>query len=307
MKCPIYVTTQTVAFSGATLLAFLLGAHPQISTVGEMNGRKKKKGLDVDTYLCSCGQKIKECEFWQSVKTAMQARGFEFDPVHFDTRFILSGPPIVQTLRHGSFRNSTLDSMRDAIFHIWPPERREIKRLVARNEALIEAVLSLTGNNVFVDTSKEGLRLRSFRRFSAFDMRVIHLIRDVRGVVASHLRRKRARSMSEAVRHWVKKHQKIQRDMAAWSDVECITVRYEDLCQDTQSTLERLYRFCGVDPHIQITDFRAIPQHIGGNSMRLRSGSEIKLDERWKQQLAAEQLKEIDRVAGKLNRQYGYD
>ncbi len=76
-----------------------------------------------------------------------------------------------------------------AILCTWPAARRRWKALVARNEAFVESVLDVTGKEVFVDTSKDRLRVKALRNFSPFDVRAIHLIRDVRGVVASQLRR----------------------------------------------------------------------------------------------------------------------
>ena len=93
---PTLVLVQTCAYSGATLLAFLLGSHPQIATVGEMNGMLD---VDIDTYLCSCGQRIKDCGFWQSVEIAMRDKGFEFDIADFRTRFLPVGSPLAYRLR----------------------------------------------------------------------------------------------------------------------------------------------------------------------------------------------------------------
>lgn len=301
---PVFVSIETSAYSGATLLAFLLGTHPQIATVGEMNGLIPHE--DPDEYLCSCGQKIKACEFWQSVKSAMGDKGFEFDVAHFNTSFILGGPGLIQYLRYGSFRNRTLDSVRDMLFYAWPGERRQLKALIARNEAFIGAVLEVTGKAVFIDSSKDSLRLKSLRKFSTFDVRAIHLVRDVRGVVASRLRRGEGIDAREAARQWVRLNQKIQTNLQSLPTEAHVLLRYEDLCQDVQGTLERLSYHCGVDLGVKVTDFRAAPHHIIGNKMRLGSVSEVKLDERWKSMLTEDQLKEINQVAGALSRQYGY-
>ena len=301
---PVFVSVETSAYSGATLLAFLLGAHPQIATVGEMSGLIPSE--DPGEYLCSCGQKIQECEFWRSIEAAMRDRGIEFEVAHFDTKFALNGPTLVQYLRMGSFRNRYLDLMRDAIFHAWPGEVRQLKALVARNVALIESVLEVTGKGVFVDTSKDRLRLKSLRRFSTLDVRAIHLVRDVRGVVASHLRHKKGMTAREAARQWARLNHRLQVTLQFLPQEKRMLVRYEDLCQDVQSTLKRLYRFLGVDPGVQVMDFQAVPHHIVGNAMRLRGASEIRLDERWKRELTAEQLQEVEGVAGVLGHQYGY-
>lgn len=299
------VLIETTVFSGATLLAFLLGTHPQIATVGEMDGLIDSE--DPAEYLCSCGEKIKDCGFWQAVGQAMQRRGFAFDIADFDTKFVFGGPWFIHYLRVGSFRNHTLDRGRDLIFQAWPPERRQLKTLVARNAAFIESVLEVTNKSVFIDTSKTSNRLRlvALDRFSNFDLRAIHLVRDVRGVVASQARR-RDLDVSQAARRWVKWHTKLEGNLKILPPEKHIRIRYEDLCRDAPGTLEQLFRFCGVEPKIEIPDFRSSDHHIVGNPMRLKNVTEIKLDERWKDSFNSKQLNEISQVAGALRQRYGY-
>lgn len=303
-KRPVFVSIETSAYSGATLLAFLLGTHPRIATVGEMDGLIARE--DPDKYLCSCGWRIRECKFWNSVKVAMGKKGFEFDVAHFDTKFRLNGSPIVQYLRMGSSRNRTLDSIRDLVFHAWPSEIRHLKALVARNTAFIEAVLEVTGKDVFVDTSKDRLRMKSLHRFSDFDVRAIHLVRDVRGVVASRLRRGEVTDAGDAARQWVKLNRKLEVSLQLLPETKRMLLRHEDLCGNVRGTLKQLYNFCEVEPEVRIADFRAVPHHIVGNAMRLGSVSEISLDERWRSLLTEDQQREVTRVAGGLGSQYGY-
>jgi hypothetical protein len=56
-----------------------------------------------------------------------------------------------------------------------------------------------------------------------------------------------------------------------------------------------------------VLDFRSKAQHILGNDMRLKSGSDIRLDERWRKNLSQADLATFDEVAGDLNRKYGYE
>ncbi len=308
---PVFVSIQTSSFSGATLLAFFLCAHPQIATVVDMNGLIARE--DPERYLCSCGKPIKACAFWQSVGAAMRERGFEFDVARFGTEFALGGPRPIQYLRRGSFRNNTIDSIRDAMFRAWPAERRRLRALVDRNVAFVDAVLKVTGKRVFVDTSKDRLRLNALYRRSPFDVRAIHLIRDVRGVVASRMRRNSERGTGgahvdarEAARQWARLHQRLQITLTALPESRRMRVRYEDLCQDAPGTLERIYHFCEVDPTAGSTDLLTSTQHIVGNSMRLANLSEIRLDERWRNVLTRDQLEQIRSAAGRLSYQYGY-
>lgn len=299
---PMFVSLETSAFSGATLLSFLMGTHPKIATVGEMSGLISS--ADPDEYLCSCGKKIRCCDFWHAVTTAMTNRGFEFDVAHFDTQFS-HGSNLIQRIRARPLPTSTLDSIRDTFLLAMPGESQQTKALVNRNVAFIESVLEVTDKDVFVDSSKGIVRLKALHRFSSLDVRAIHLVRDVRGVVASELRRE-LWDAAESARKWARLHRGIETILKTWPEDKYLRVRYEDLCQETERTLERIYNFCNTNPDHRVKDFRTASHHIVGSTMRLRSESEITLDERWKSQLTTAQLKEIEQIAGSVARRYGY-
>lgn len=299
-----FVSIETCAYSGATLLAFLLGAHPRIATVGEMDGLIVRE--NPDEYRCSCGVRIRTCQFWQAVGDAMRDRGQEFDIACFNTKCDAGNSGLLHRLRVGSFRNNALDSLRDRALQWLPGESSRLRQVVERNIAFVQAVLDVTGKDIFIDSSKDRCRVKYLQRFSAMDTRVIHLVRDVRGVVASRLRRREITDVKRAAREWLKENRRHERLRSSLPGGKSTRVRYEDVCCDIQGSLTQLYAFLGVDP-VMVADLRAVPQHIVGNPMRLENSSTIKLDERWKAVLTQSQLREIDQVAGALNRQYGYD
>lgn len=84
-------------------------------------------------------------------------------------------------------------------------------------------------------------------------------------------------------------------------------VRYESLCAEPETTLTRIFEFFGLDPMRVELDFRSVEHHILGNSMRLGSSSDIRLDEKWRSQLTDADLNIFDRIAGKFNRRLGYE
>lgn len=304
----MYITIQTSAYSGATLLGRLLGGHPEIATIGEMNGLVAHN--DPETYLCSCGCRIKDCDFWKSVTTGMRKRGLEFNVANFAMAFRLSGPLPIQYLRKAAFRSSTLDFLRERVLRYWPGEHRQMQALVARNLAFIDTVLELTGKRVFVDTSKDRIRFRALRRYSDLDVRVIHLVRDVRGVIVSRLRRGRApHGARQAAHEWRLIHEKIEAVRQLLPADRYIQVRYEDFCADVCGNLERLYHFCGVSSDVDASSLLHTPHHILGNPMRLselKDLRDIRLDERWRDLLTSDDLEAIGEGAGALSRRYGY-
>jgi hypothetical protein len=303
---PVFVSLISHSYSGSTLLAILLGAHPEIATVGEMNGLNSTR-VDISRYRCSCGQLLTQCQFWRTIKHNMENKGFEFEFADFGTRFVPASRSLGDRLQWGSLGSNALESMRDSIAQIWPGHREQLNRLVARNEAFVGAVLEATGKRVFVDTSKSPFRFRYLSRFSALDVRVIHLVRDVKGTVASTLRRSRHKSASQAARSWVRAHSGIKRISNIFYIDLKVTLLYEYFCKYPSATLHDLCRFIGVDSSIDLLDLQAIPEyHVIGNSLRERDILRIELDERWKKELDPEQLKTIDRTAGHLSQRYGY-
>ena len=61
-----------------------------------------------------------------------------------------------------------------------------------------------------------------------------------------------------------------------------------------------------LDPDRLEMDLRSVEHNVIGNFMRLDSSSRIEVDERWRSFLTNDELEDFDRVAGDLNRRYGY-
>lgn len=299
-----FVAIETSSYSGATLLAFLLSAHPEIVSIGEMNGVIPTE--DIETYMCSCGKRIRVCEFWQTVRCAMEQRGFTFDVAHFDTEFVMGGPHLAQKLRAGSFRSAKVDALRDHFFLTLPGARTRLKRQIARNIAFIDAVLEVTNKRVFVDTSKNHLRAKHLAKYGALDVRAIHLVRDPRGVFASRLRRSANLDARDAARQWVRLHERLERMFNTLPTMQVTRVRYEDVCRAPKEVLAQLCEFCGVEGDLHSSDLRGLQHHIVGNPMRLTNYAEIQFDESWRTRLTRAQMDQIMRVAGGLAARCGY-
>jgi hypothetical protein len=302
---PTFISIACYSFSGSTLLAMLLNAHPQIATVSEMHGPNPKLVNDIDAYRCSCGELIHECPFWDQVKAKMADQGFAFKTTDFQVAF--GDHSLGGRLRYGSLRNNLLESIRDDVCRVLPGPKAEMDTLVARNEAFVRAVLDITGAQVFVDTTKRVRRFKYLYKYSGMDVRVVFLIRDARGSVASQMRHFEGMSASEAAHAWAKGISGIER---IWKQIPLqkrMVLRYEDLCREPQATLQGLYRFFDIDPEFVLDELESLPpHHIVGNAARMRTVSQIRLDERWKRVLSPDQLDIVHQIAGSLNQSFGY-
>jgi hypothetical protein len=296
-----YVVVACSPYSGSTLLASLLGAHPEIATVSEVSGTRRTGQMDV--FRCSCQRLMTECPFWQEVQNRAPAAGIE-DFALSDFRLHFGKPGPLQRIRTGPLRWTRAEDIRDAVFNFVPSHERSMRKLGQRNRQFANVVLDVTSKRVFVDTSKEGMRLRYLRRYLDMDLKAVHLIRDVRGVVSSSKRRHGAEvDVAAAAKAWARTNATLMRHLKALDASNRMLVRYEDLCRDPAGTMAALYDFCGVDP-------AAVPrpsvsnqsQHLLGNRTRLQPTAEIRLDERWRSSLSSEDLAAIVRAADPVAR-----
>jgi hypothetical protein len=289
------------SFSGSTLLSFLLGAHPQIATIGEM---LIAEGIDWETFVCSCGRVIKDCPFFTAVSREMAARGIPFDVLRPDLDFLQS-EGLARRVLAAEPRGPVLEAAREAALRLLPAARHALARTLDRNQAAVEVMTGLQGGRAFVDSSKRPGRLLHLRRIPSFDVRVIHLVRDPRAVACSSMKNV-GRTAEQGARSWMDMAGLAERIRRRFPDERWLTLRYEDLCQNPDAALDRVCRFIGVTPGFRVPDFRAFEHHIIGNRMRLSGTSEIRLDERWKTTLTPDQIREVDGIAGETARQYGY-
>jgi hypothetical protein len=177
--------------------------------------------------------------------------------------------------------------------------------VVARSKALASVILAVTGKSIFFDTSKSYTTIRYLSREDAIDLRVVHLVRDVRGAGLA-MKRKRHLTWPQVVVSWVRTNRNIEQQLRRLPADRWIRIRYEDLCRDPQGTLDRFFAFCGAEPHTLTTSLLSQEHHIVGNRMRLRYTGEIKLDESWKDVLTGDELECAERLAGSAHRRYGY-
>jgi hypothetical protein len=257
----------------------------------------------------------------------MRRRGLEFQPADARTDFASGATPYVSRLLRPLHRGPLLEALRDGLLAVAPSWRRSLASIQARNAALVQSVLAVTGADVIVDSSKTGLRLKYLLRNPSLDVRVIRLIRDGRGVALTYMdpsgfadardptlrgggigRENSAyvMDMRRAAELWRRSNEEAEAVLRTVPPERAIRVRYEDLCRDTDATLARLFEFIGVDSGGRCRDFRNVEQHVVGNGMRFDTDSSVRLDDRWSSVLSAADLEAFERCAGSLNKAFGY-
>jgi hypothetical protein len=280
-------------YSGSTLLAFLLNGHPDIFTVGELDGWNYAEGA---AFRCSCGSPIQQCPFFATIAGAIRREGLPFEFREFGTRYRLAHARWLNrylTKHLPLVRSSALERLRDGLVLRVPRLAATLRQQDRANRAFIRAALAYSGATVFVDACKDPFRLRHLRRIQDLDLRVVHLVRDPRGVVASNMS-KRGWGASRATRKWMLDQLNIVRVAREVGPV--LTVHYEDLCDRVDAALADVHRFLDLPAEPFGGDLGAAEHHILGNVMRHRSREGIVKDTRWEQNLSASDLDTITRI-----------
>jgi hypothetical protein len=317
----IYVLA--ASHSGSTLLTMLLGSHPELCTVGEL---KVTSLGDPERYRCSCGELIRSCPFWQHVTRDLNDQGVPFDIAATGTDIRFGASRYVLRLLRPLHRGLAFEMIRDAALALSPTWRRGLPKIQRANAALAHVICSRRKAKVIVDSSKVGIRLKYLLRNPELDITVVRMVRDGRAVALTYVdpvrfadakdvqlqgggmggdRASERLSMADAAREWRRSNEEAEALLRGLPTSRWTEVRYEALCADTPGTLRRLFAFIGVDPDADV-GLRRRDLHVIGNGMRLDSGKDVVLDERWKSTLTPSDLATFDEVAGGLNRRLGY-
>ena len=177
--------------------------------------------------------------------------------------------------------------------------------------ALVEVFQEISGARIVVDSSKLALHLKFLLKSDRLKIKVLNLVRDGRAVVTSMLghdfkRGSRAETVAAAAMEWRRTNEASESVINTMPASHTLNIQYEELCRKPEDTLRGICKFLGMDTKQIVLDFRAKTLHVLGNDMRLKSGSDIRLDERWRKTLTPEDLAVFEEVAGEMNRKYGY-
>lgn len=297
----IYILS--ASHSGSTLLAMQLARHPGVCTVGELSETPARARPG---YRCSCGAELAHCGFWKQVGAAMAKRGYaSYSPTGTETSILSAPSRYARRLLRPLHRGRLFELARDAALLLSAPARSHIRENQRLKAALAESVLECSGDTALIDTSKVGVQLKYHLRNPRFDVKAIWLVRDGRGVASSLMRNERV-AMRQAANEWRRSYAEAAAVLGRMDPSRWTRVRYEDLCTDPEGTLRALWRFMDVAPRLAESRAPADFHVLGHNASRLNGEQKIRLNEKWRSELSAADLRSFEAVAGALNRELGY-
>lgn len=254
---------------GSTLLSLLMNGHPDFAAVSELS----KLGESIAN-----GDPVLSRPEWRDIAACYESR----------TGAAFSG----LDLAHPSWRR----------FAGWGAS--EAAAWAQRRASLLACIRDVTGRSWIIDASKSWQQLYLMQRSELFDLRVVHLIRDGRGVVHSYARK--YGNLRHGLAKWIKPSVAAVA-LAAHFQERWLRVRYEELAVDTVATLTGICNLVDLEYEPSMLEFR---RHawigIGGNRMSHRTDQTIQLDERWRREMPWRHRLLVGIVGGALNRFYGY-
>lgn len=289
--------------TGSTLLALFVDAHPQIVSVGETAMKRKAQWQEKATLACTCGTTVEDCPFWQEVFQDVTAAGFELNMRNWANDFRYQNPIAHKLLSRRSAK-PLLWAVQRSAGAIIPGHRARVVRVRKANVAFMRSVMRLANADVFFDTSKRAFRLQQLLETPELDVRVVTLVRDVRGYVASAV--KRGASLRDAALTWRRDQESVAAVTRQLPRDRVMLLRYEDLCRDPETWLRHMYDFCGVEPMDPPAVVRSREHHVIGNSMRLSDSIQIRLNDSWRDALTVDDQVRALAIAGPLHQSLGY-
>ena len=293
--------------SGSTLVERILGQLPGFCSAGEIVFLWQR-GL-IEGQLCGCGTPVPECDFWTRVgKTAFG--GWDEIDAHE-----------MVALQHRVDRNRYIPSM--VAPRLRPQALADVDRYTQTLSKLYRAIGEVAGARVVIDASKHASTAFLLRKVPGIDLRVVHLVRDSRGVADSWTKEVKkpevtgddafmpVYSPSSSGRQWVAYN--LLFDALGVVD-KTMVLRYEALMSHPREGLERILAHAGEPVTADAFSFLGdrfvelgCDHTVAGNPMRFHQGRlDLRLDQAWTTKLPARDRKVVTAITWPLQVRYGY-
>jgi hypothetical protein len=296
--------------SGSTLVERSLAQLPGVAAVGEL--RSLWRAVLTDDRRCSCGQVVSACAFWQEVGDRA------FGGWHADHVQSLLG------LQHAVDRHRRLPTL---VGRGDPGSSKDVAALASAWTEVFRAIREARDARLVVDSSKYPAHAAVLRVSGGVDLRVVHLIRDPRGVAHSWSKpgivkpdATQAGATMPVFGHgrtaaeWVAYNLAFDRIHALGTPT--LRLRYESFVREPEASLRRVLAFIELPVSDGDLDFvgdgtislREGGHAIGGNPERFDGGSlvTLRLDDAWRRDMPPIRRAEVSTLVWPLMRRYGY-
>lgn len=225
------------SYHGATLLAKLINAHPELTSLGDTYPSN-----DFDQ-ICGCGERVSQCPFWQAIKADVGAERYP------STRVMLPQYPGDRGGVLGRIAFSDFTSFWATPQMLQKVRGKHLPRFREDYEAFLAAVhrhMPQPGR-IFVDGLKFNSRVAAVVAAGFSVGGIIHLYRDPVDFVASSMRNTGKDGWRGLIEHALRYRLYHARGRQVERSVPTLALQYESLAADIDAALARLFGFLGVE------------------------------------------------------------
>jgi hypothetical protein len=296
--------------SGSTLVERLCNEMPDVIGAGEVTHLWLRALRD--NQRCACGLVFTECPFWTSVgKTAFDG----WHNVDLDE---------VAALKRRVDRTRFVPRL--ALPTRWTGRRADLVRYTEMHRKIYAAVAAVSGAPVVIDSSKHASLAFALRHHPGLDIRVLHLVRDGRGVAYSWSKEVTRPEVTEG--DPMMPRYSTVKSAALWTaqnalfhllstgHTPVLRMRYEELVADPGGGLTRIREFLDLPPDplpfLRVEGGAAVADlgtthSIAGNPMRFQSGSvALQRDNAWRTAMPAGRRRLVGALTLPGRLRYGY-
>lgn len=300
---PIVLYIAGFGRSGSTILSNLLGEVEGVFSAGEV----ALFWRNVFDNSCGCGRPARECSVWQDV---VGSCGVTKDEARRLGELVSSLWRLRNLPRLAARGASGL-------------RHQDQPTLLERSECLYATLARTQGARMIVDSSNMPLYAYMLQRSTSLDLRVVHLVRDVRGVAHSWRRKKLLPGPGEGYMERLSLRTTVL-SWLTWNAVpealwrrpggsgRYILVRYEDFVERPRATTQRILAMAGLEhsdlPFVDERTVRLGENHtIAGNPNRVQRGNiRISSDNAWITEMPARDRRMISALTAPALIHYGY-
>jgi hypothetical protein len=310
--------------SGSTLLDCVIGSIPGAFSTGELTylpwqiGRSaghpsavSAEEARVTEDVCSCLRSFRTCEAWSAVIARLSEKvGFDIyqDPYRFNMAILrnagytrpnnkrwknLLTAPWPRWLTNLAIQHRPLRFVRDLA-------QAYVRAPVENNWLLFDTMHEVLGAEYVVDSTKDFLRFLMLHSFRPEDIRMTLLIRDIRGVTFSSV--KRGLDPLAWAKLWLRYHNRIMTALRENKDVKWEIVLYENLVEHPLEVRKRLANFLDLpDPGDDLRINTRERHLVAGNPIKYQGEITIRHDDTWRTGLDPEVRRQVDTIAEGLD------
>ena len=241
--------------SGTTALATFLGNNNEIQNIGEMHQffeylEERKE--------CSCGDQLQKCEFW-------------------DNKISNN---LIQSSTKNRILSEKFESHSSIVKHILQLfSKKEIEEYIEIHQQLLNTIQLDSEKTTLLDSSKYIGRALALDKLENIDLKVIYVVRDIRGVINSFSKNvQTSKSPLSTIVYYLVVNSVSEFVAKILLRKKVVKIRYEDLVNNPLQVFSRLETFLKLD----LTDVKnkiidkqpfSLGHIVGGN--RLKKNKEI--------------------------------